>query len=442
MRAASPSGTRRLHHVQSGVRPERPRAARWRSTPRPTPLYVQDQWRLNDRLLAEPRPPVRLPAAAPAWRIETDGVSFVGNPAFPQTTEFQQGQEELGAPARRDLRPRRQARHGGPGRLRALLRPDQQQRGRQRLAEQRDQSMTYSFTPTTAGAPIYPDVLTALPQVAPARGRHPNYFASDLVRPRVHSTDLASSAAVSNDITVTVSYLNSRGRNLPYFRDINFGPANSTVNYVLVDGELHGQRSRSTVALVRTRHFGRITVMESTVDTDYNALVLEARKRFSDGLLFNVNYTLAKSEDNGQTSTTFFSSNQAYRRARTARANGVRQRHVRRRTTTGGIVSSAASTSSRTTCGASASAGSSRSSRGLPTHPANQRRLLPAGVGSVFSSSTNGTGGSYGRAVARVQQRPPDGPQDLRHPRGEGVPPRWHGQGCRSCGKSSTSSTP
>ena len=62
--------------------------------------------------------------------------------------------------------------------------------------------------------------------------------------------------------------------------------------------------------------------MESTVDTDYNALVLEARKRFSSGLLYSVNYTLAKSEDNGQTSTTFFSSNQAYD-GPTARTNDV-----------------------------------------------------------------------------------------------------------------------
>ena len=42
------------------------------------------------------------------------------------------------------------------------------------------------------------------------------------MRPRVHSTDVAVERRISNDITVTVSYLNSRGRNLPYFRDINF----------------------------------------------------------------------------------------------------------------------------------------------------------------------------------------------------------------------------
>ena len=41
------------------------------------------------------------------------------------------------------------------------------------------------------------------------------------------------------------------------------------------------------------------------VDSTYNALVLQANKRFSNGLLFTANYTLSKSEDTGQNSTTF-----------------------------------------------------------------------------------------------------------------------------------------
>ena len=50
-------------------------------------------------------------------------------------------------------------------------------------------------------------------------------------------------------------------------------------------------------------------VMEPAVTTRYNALVLAANKRFSQGLLFNVNYTVSKSVDNQQTSQTFFGGN-------------------------------------------------------------------------------------------------------------------------------------
>ena len=257
------------------------------------------------------------------------------------------------------------------------------------------------------------------------------------MRPRVHSTDVAVERRVSNDITLTVSYLNSRGRNLPYFRDINFGPANSTVNYVLEGGGALG-----SFPLYRgTRpnaNFGRITVMESTVDTDYNALVLEARKRFSSGLLYSVNYTLAKSEDNGQTSTTFFSSNQAYD-GPTARANGVDSVMVESNNDrrhrfvasfhfqpdymwgigVGGILTLES---------------------GLPL----TQRLngaLPAGFGSVFSSSTNGTGGSnvapwlgFNASVRRAA-RP-----STSAPRRSSVSAARPGH--RSCGRCSTSSTP
>jgi hypothetical protein len=53
-------------------------------------------------------------------------------------------------------------------------------------------------------------------------------------------------------------------------------------------------------------NFNQIFIMDPAVTTKYNALVLEARKRFAQGLLFDANYTLAKSTDNGQTSATFF----------------------------------------------------------------------------------------------------------------------------------------
>ena len=102
--------------------------------------YVQDMWRLNDRLLVNLGLRYDYQQLPQPGSVETDGVTFVGNPAVPQTTRVQQGQEELGPADRRDLRPGRQARHGGSRVVRHLLRPDQQQRGRQRLAEQRDQS--------------------------------------------------------------------------------------------------------------------------------------------------------------------------------------------------------------------------------------------------------------------------------------------------------------
>ena len=352
--------------------------------------YVQDMWRLSDRMLINLGLRYDYQQLPQPGDVETDGVSFVGNPAVPQTTAFNKD--------KKNWAPRIGVTYDLGARHDTVIRASygifygltSNSAVANALLNNGVNLVTYSLTPATAGAPIYPNVLSAPP--AGATGTRPDiqYLAEDLVRPRVHSTDVAVERRVSSDITVTASYLNSRGRNLPYFRDINFSPANSTVDYVL-----EGGASLGTFPLYRgvrpNTSFGRITVMESTVSTEYNAMVLEMRKRFSRGTLFNLNYTLAKAEDNGQTSTTFFSSNQAYD-GPTARSNGVdspmtpsnndrRHRFVASfhfqpdylwGIGVGGILTLES---------------------GLPI---TQRISggLPTAVGSVFSGTTNGTGGS------------------------------------------------
>lgn len=352
--------------------------------------YVQDMWRLNDRLLLSLGLRYDYQQLPQPGTVESGGVVFAGNPAVPETTQFNQDKKnwaprlgvtyDLGARHDTVLR----ASYGifyGLTSNSALY---------SAFLNNGINLVTYSFTPTTAGAPIYPSVLNAPPTGVAGTRPDIQHLSTDLVRPRVHSTDVAVERRLGRDITMTVSYLNSRGRKLPYFRDINFPVANSTVNYVLEGGGALGAFPLYRGTRPNT-NFGRITVMESTVDTDYNALVLEVRKRFSRGLLFNANYTLAKAEDNGQTSTTFFSNNQAYD-GPTARSNGVDSVMVpsnndrRHRFVTsfhyqpeylwgigvGGILTLES---------------------GLPQ---TQRisGTLSAAVGSVFSSTTNGTGGS------------------------------------------------
>ena len=125
----------------------------------------------------------------------------------------------------------------------------------------------------------------------------------------MQSFDLSVERSLPSGMTVSATYMNSRGDKLPFFRDINFNPANS-------HGGVPGGRAvpmgrfpfyRGTRP--NTADFKRMIVMESTVETQYNALVLAATKRFVDGLMFNVNYTLSKAEDNGQSSATFFGGN-------------------------------------------------------------------------------------------------------------------------------------
>ena len=109
-------------------------------------------------------------------------------------------------------------------------------------------------------------------------------------------------------MTVSATYMNSRGDKLPFFRDVNFNPATAQVEYQ-VEGAPMGRFPFYRGARPNAADFQRMTVMESTIETQYNALVLSATKRFVDGLMFNVNYTLSKAEDNGQSSATFFGGN-------------------------------------------------------------------------------------------------------------------------------------
>jgi hypothetical protein len=166
--------------------------------------------------------------------------------------------------------------------------------------------VNFFFNPGTVGSPTYPNVLPSIPT---AGGSRPdlNYFVSDLERPEVQSFDLSVERSLPSGMTVSATYMNSRGDKLPFFRDVNFNPATAQVEYQ-VDGAPMGRFPFYQGARPNT-DFQRMVVMESTIETSYNALVLAATKRFVDGLMFNVNYTLSKSEDNGQSSATFFGGN-------------------------------------------------------------------------------------------------------------------------------------
>ncbi|MGB7621046.1 MAG: carboxypeptidase regulatory-like domain-containing protein [Terriglobia bacterium] len=163
---------------------------------------------------------------------------------------------------------------------------------------------SFTLTPTTAGAPVFPNVLSAPPTGAGSLTF--NFFTSDFVRPIIHSADLAVEHEFGSGVTVSGTYLFSRGQRLPLFNDINLPVPTGTVSYKLPDGSAQGPfplylgpRPNSAV--------GAEIVAQSTVNTNYQGFVLAVNKRFSRGVQFQSNFTLSKAIDNGQNSTTFFS---------------------------------------------------------------------------------------------------------------------------------------
>jgi hypothetical protein len=88
----------------------------------------------------------------------------------------------------------------------------------------------------------------------------------------------------------------------------------------IVGGPFDGQTFRTPIFLGPTqpnafttprpnRNFAQITEIRSDVFSKYHALVLQANRRLTNGLQVQMNYTLSRASDNGQSSVTFTTNN-------------------------------------------------------------------------------------------------------------------------------------
>jgi hypothetical protein len=164
-----------------------------------------------------------------------------------------------------------------------------------------------------AAAPVYPNLLSGGTLLPPAI----QYFASGFQLPQIHQYDLIFEREIARNTVVSASYLGSFGNSLPNFVDVNL-PAPTFVNLTTVGGPFGGQVVRSPIFLGATqptafttprpnRNFAQITEIRSDIFSKYHALVLQANRRLTNGLQFQINYTLSRSYDNGQTSSLFTS---------------------------------------------------------------------------------------------------------------------------------------
>jgi hypothetical protein len=166
-----------------------------------------------------------------------------------------------------------------------------------------------TFSPTTAGAPAYPNII--------AGGANPTppdvvVFEDGLQNPMVHEYDLIFEQKIADNTSVSVSYVGSAGRHLPLFVDRNLAAPSGTITYAVVGG---GPLTAPTVTVPvftgprPNPAFGRITTISGLVDSTYNGLVFQVNRRLSRGLQVQASYTEARATDNGQTSQTFTSAN-------------------------------------------------------------------------------------------------------------------------------------
>lgn len=263
--------------------------------------FAQDNWRVTSQVSLSLGLRYEYQKFPQPAGTKVRGTAFTGNPAYPATVTFPQDKNNWG--------PRVGLTYDINGAHKTVVRGGYGIYYGRTSNSVISSSLTnngvtfasYNFSPNSAGAPQYPSVLAAPPTTAAKPSIQ--YLAPGLERPEIHMAELTVDRAVGNDITVSASYLSSRGRHLPTFVDTNLSPATSTVEYIV------GGTSRGTFPFYRgvrpDANINNAIEVADIVRSTYNALVLQANKRFTHGLLFSANYTLSKSEDTGQNSTTF-----------------------------------------------------------------------------------------------------------------------------------------
>ena len=157
--------------------------------------------------------------------------------------------------------------------------------------------------------PIYPNLLVPIGSTTTNVVVRPavQFFQNDFQLPQIHQADVIFEREIARNTVVSASYLMSFGNSLPNFVDTNLPQPSRLVTMSVVGGPANGA-TYLTPIFVGARpnaNFGQLTEIRSDIVSKYHALVLQANRRLTNDLQFQVNYTLSKAQDNGQTSATF-----------------------------------------------------------------------------------------------------------------------------------------
>lgn len=160
------------------------------------------------------------------------------------------------------------------------------------------------FTPP-GGAPLAPFAGALTPQVVtftpPALTQTTRGQVPDFANPRAHEGDVVFEHQLTSDMAISASYIVSRGMRLPAFIDQNIAPSTTTRTYNVLTPT--GSLLRSITVPFYTSRIdptGPVLTGFSDVNSWYNSMVITFRKKYSHGLEFTLNYTLAKATDGGE----------------------------------------------------------------------------------------------------------------------------------------------
>ena len=178
---------------------------------------------------------------------------------------------------------------------------------------------TYNCAPTTCPALSFPNLIFTPPGPAPvapfagaltprvttftppAGTQLVHGLAPDFVNPLVHEGEFAIEEQLPGNSSFSASYIFSRGLHLPVFMDANIAPTTQTRTYdvLTASGALANQVTVPWYTQRINPQTGVILNGYSILNSWYHGLVLTWRKPMTHGFEALINYTYAKSIDDG-----------------------------------------------------------------------------------------------------------------------------------------------
>ncbi len=166
-----------------------------------------------------------------------------------------------------------------------------------------------TFRPTDPGAPTYLNTFSQLPTGGSAQAPFVTRMDPGFRRPRAQEVNVGVERLLPGGITLSASYIYTKGDRLPFNYDTNLPLPNFTRTYQLPDGTTFtvpfsagvtrtaAGVSQNVNASRPNPTAGQISVIRPLGLSWYNAFLLEARRRLSKGFEFHIAYTLARAED-------------------------------------------------------------------------------------------------------------------------------------------------
>jgi outer membrane receptor protein involved in Fe transport len=143
----------------------------------------------------------------------------------------------------------------------------------------------------------FPNILAAVPTTSAPKNLF--LFSDNYVQPYVQQARLGFEREIWPGLSLSATYMLFRGVHLTRTRDVNlFAP--TPLVATAPDGATYTfERFSSTRPIARATGitYNRISLFESTANSRYNGLAIQATKRFTKGFQFIAAYTYSKAED-------------------------------------------------------------------------------------------------------------------------------------------------